>query len=427
MVLRFFLFVAAFLIVSCTEVKFENPDDPDSNYHGETVVIGNQTWLKKNLNYAVSGSVCYENDPANCAKYGRLYNWETAKSICPSGFHLPTKDEWNALVNFVENNEGGAGKHLKSKSGWNESCNESGNGLDSYGFSALPGGFNGPIGAGYGYDDYFASIGYVGRWWSASEDSAGIYAYHWDMNYCNEDIFYGYNHKFYFFSVRCLKNDTKPISSSVSSSSTATQSNITYGDPVFYNDDTYKTVVIGTQTWMARNLNYAAEGSKCIDNLESNCTIYGRLYDWKTAMALPDSCNNYSCASEISQKHQGICPNGWHIPSNADWNILMKFVNLNCSDNSNYCVNAGRYLKATSGWSYSGNGEDKYGFSALPGGYGELYGGFYGVGDIGIWWSATEGDNGDYAFSRGMNSSPEGVRYYYDDKPRLYSVRCLLD
>jgi len=74
MVLRFFLFAVMFLFVSCTELKFENMDDPDSNYHGETVVIGNQTWMKKNLNYAVSGSVCYENDTANCAKYGRLYN-----------------------------------------------------------------------------------------------------------------------------------------------------------------------------------------------------------------------------------------------------------------------------------------------------------------------------------------------------------------
>jgi len=111
----------------------------------------------------------------------------------------------------------------------------------------------------------------------------------------------------------------------------------------------YKFVKIGTQTWMAENLDYNASGSKCYNNSTSNCTTYGRLYDWATA--------------------RNACPDGWHLPSNVDWNVLMKFVNPSCSDNSS-CAGAGTKLKAKSGWnSYSGvpAGMDNYGF--LGGGY----------------------------------------------------------
>ena len=120
----------------------------------------------------------------------------------------------------------------------------------------------------------------------------------------------------------------------------------------------------GTQTWMAENLNYNISGSRCYDNDPANCAIYGRLYNWATAMALPPSCNSSVCASLIFENHRGICPKGWHIPSNDDWRVLTKFVGKN----------AGTQLKATSGWnSYEGisSGEDIYDFAALPGGWGD--------------------------------------------------------
>ena len=88
----------------------------------------------------------------------------------------------------------------------------------------------------------------------------------------------------------------------------------------------YRTVVIGTQTWMAENLNYAVEGSKCYDNDPANCVKYGRLYDWSTAMGFPSSCNEDACSSQIQSKHRGICPSGWHLPSYDDWDILMDYV-----------------------------------------------------------------------------------------------------
>jgi len=123
---------------------------------------------------------------------------------------------------------------------------------------------------------------------------------------------------------------------------------------------------------MAQNLNYKAEGSECYDYQPVNCSKYGRLYNWSTAIK--------------------ACPEGWHLPSNAEWNVLMKYVNPNCQDNS-ICAGVGTKLKATDGWEEGGNGPDNYGFSALPSGS-RFYSNwaFLGKGYGGSWWSFTEGN-----------------------------------
>jgi uncharacterized protein (TIGR02145 family) len=204
-----------------------------------------------------------------------------------------------------------------------------------------------------------------------------------------------------------------------SSSSGSIQTDVIYGTPVTYEGETYQTVVIGTQTWMARNFNYNAEGSKCYDDDPANCTTYGRLYNWATAMALPSNCNSSTCSSQVGKKHKGVCPSGWHIPSDAEWTTLTDFVG---SD-------AGTHLKATSGWNDGGNGRDAYGFAALPGGNGTSYGSFGYVGDYGYWWSATEcGAAG--AWDRDMYYGYyDGASVYRSgyDKAGLYSVRCVKD
>jgi len=160
----------------------------------------------------------------------------------------------------------------------------------------------------------------------------------------------------------------------------------------------YKTVKIGNQVWMAENLAYNAEGSKCYDNNEANGKKYGRLYDWDTAME--------------------SCPEGWHLPSNEEWRTLVDFAGGE--------EIAGKKLKAKSGWAEGGDGTDDFGFSALPGGYGGSGGNFGLVGDYGSWWSASE-YNSNYAYSRYMYYFNEDAYYNDNNKYNLFSVRCLQD
>jgi len=168
-----------------------------------TVVIGSQTWMAKNLNYKVTGSKCYGNAESYCNKYGRLYDWETARLVCPSGWHLPSEFDWGELESYVESDNGCrscAGKHLKSKSGWNSSGKGAdGNGADTYGFSALPGGY------GNGSSGGFDHIGDDGYWWVATEYSAGSPRYR-DMGHIYEEVL-SYNGDLTFlFSVRCVQD-----------------------------------------------------------------------------------------------------------------------------------------------------------------------------------------------------------------------------
>ncbi|MDR2555544.1 MAG: hypothetical protein LBC64_08975 [Fibromonadaceae bacterium] len=190
-----------------------------------------------------------------------------------------------------------------------------------------------------------------------------------------------------------------------------------------YQGETYKTVVIGSQTWMARNLNYDVPDNNtdvCYNNNPANCNTYGRLYDWTTAMKLPPSCNTSSCATSISSKHQGICPNGWHIPTDADWEVLMNAVGGET---------AAIKLKATSGWNIGNGyipGTDIYGFSALPGGYGTLTTGFNNAGFSLLLWSSSE-YNSSSAYRRCWDNDIEYVKNDYSPKIDLHSVRCVKD
>jgi len=182
---------------------------------------------------------------------------------------------------------------------------------------------------------------------------------------------------------------------------------------------------------MLENLNYAVAGSKCggddgtlKDDNTSNCDTYGRLYNWATAMALDAGCNSSYCASKVGPKHRGICPENWHIPNNNDWNELVNFVESENGCTSTSC--SAKYLKSTSGWNSNGSGEDKYGFSALPGGFGSSVGSFHFVGNRGYWWSASQYNNYN-AHRRYMYYDLDYVYYDYYDKAYLQSVRCVQD
>jgi len=185
----------------------------------------------------------------------------------------------------------------------------------------------------------------------------------------------------------------------------------------------YEAVLIGSQTWMAENLKYNASGRKCgdeststlSDNNTSTCDTYGRLYNWETAVALP-GCNATECASQITAKHKGVCPSGWHLPSDAEWDALIDFVG----------ENAGTKLKFASLWTTDGvAGTDDFGFAALPGGYGDS-GSFSDVGYYGSWWSSTEGDASN-AYYWDMNYAIVGLLRNNYSKDYLFSVRCVQD
>jgi len=171
----------------------------------DAVLIGTQTWMAENLNYNASGSKCGDEstgtlkneNTSTCATYGRLYNWYTARDVCPPGWHLPNKDEWDALKSFIESDQSCSNcdaKHLKSPTLWN-----GGTGLDTYGFSALPGGYG-------GYSDgNFRRAGNEGFWWIASESSRyDAFLQYMDCSY--EYASYFNNDKSFLFSVRCLKD-----------------------------------------------------------------------------------------------------------------------------------------------------------------------------------------------------------------------------
>jgi len=163
----------------------------------------------------------------------------------------------------------------------------------------------------------------------------------------------------------------------------------------------YKITKIGGQTWMAENLNYNASGSECYNNQESNCKIYGRLYNWNTA--------------------RSACPSGWHLPSRAEWEVLTNFVNPSCfADCSVYlvscCTGVGTKLKATSGWNNNGNGIDAYGFSALPYNDDKRSGGY--------WWSSSEGHDG-LAPYLGMSCYNDKTEFSYFRSDQFISVRCI--
>ncbi|GBU22217.1 hypothetical protein R80B4_02123 [Fibrobacteres bacterium R8-0-B4] len=170
-----------------------------------SVKIGGKTWMAQNLNYQTGNSWCYDDDKSNCKKYGRLYDWNTAKTACPAGWHLPTHDEWTTLAKAAGGTgdygeKGTAGKALKSISDWRGSGGNSG--TDEYGWSALPGGHR-------EYNGDFKRDGETGCWWTATESKS-----YWSDNvviYRSIDSYYGYMsvdnwEKDIGFSVRCVKN-----------------------------------------------------------------------------------------------------------------------------------------------------------------------------------------------------------------------------
>jgi len=162
----------------------------DSSY--ESVVIGGKTWMVKNMNVPTAESWCYGDAEENCEKYGRLYTWAAAKSVCPRGWKLPDTADWRRLFVAV-GGENTAGEKLKSTSGWHND----GNGTDEFGFSALAGGQR--------YSGSFNNLEREAHWWAATEYSNDAYAAFMYYMYDYARVSPGKSKTSYGLSVRCVK------------------------------------------------------------------------------------------------------------------------------------------------------------------------------------------------------------------------------
>lgn len=192
---------------------------------------------------------------------------------------------------------------------------------------------------------------------------------------------------------------------------------------------TYKTVTIGTQTWMAENLNYSDSVNyprqiRCYNNSLDSCAKYGRLYTWTATM---DSVGTFSTNGKgcgygktcsPTYPVRGICPEGWHLPTKAEFETLFTTVGGEST--------AGKMLKSTSGW--ISNGNDAFGFSALPAGGLYSSGYFLYAGRIGRanFWSATENYK-EHAYCLYLKYEDKGAYQQLLDKSSAYSVRCVKD
>ena len=375
----------------------------------KTIGIGEQTWMAENLNYETENSYCYKDSSIYCSRYGRHYTWATAmdsvgmwsvngkgcglyqncsqiypvRGVCPSGWHLPDTTEWNALIRAV----GGlsvAGEMLKSKSAWN--------GVDAYGFAAVP--------------DAYADTTYI---WSATDfynNKNSVDAYVMRITSYGVEIS-RWGVKNFPRPIRCVKDgNISPESSSsvllLSSSSKASWAYlnpaISYGEMTDDRDgQVYKTVVIDEQIWMAENLNLETGNSYCYNDSTKYCDKYGRLYTWADALE--------------------ACPADWHLPDSTESEKLLSTVG------GEYV--AGTNLKSISDWVENGNGGvDTYGFSAIPAGYKSKEGEYGGLSEYANFWLSAE-----YSSEKGrlmfFYYGGRGGMIGYNYKNELYSIRCL--
>ena len=233
--------------------------------------------------------------------------------------------------------------------------------------------------------------------------------------------------------VMSCSSSVKSSSSSVVSSSSVSDayvapSTVVKGTVTDERDgQTYKTVKIGSQTWMAENLNFATDGSVCYNDSAEYCAKYGRLYQWSDAMDSVGRWGNVGkgCGSfgtcEPEGMVRGVCPEGWHLPNTKEWEILFAAAGGKYS--------AGVKLRSASGWNNDRNGTDDYSFTAVPAGGMGIWAKetFVNGGNYAFFWSSTE-EGSFYAYYMYLKfSSEEAAFNTYYSKDFWLSVRCVMD
>jgi uncharacterized protein (TIGR02145 family) len=202
------------------------------------------------------------------------------------------------------------------------------------------------------------------------------------------------------------------------------------GQPtVIYEGETYPTLLIGDQCWFRKNLNVGQMitvtsnqtdngilEKYCYDNDPENCEEYGGLYQW-------DEMMHYAM-----NKTKGICPYGWHVPSDLEWCLASLHIDpsVNCYANGWSGTDISMKMRSTSGWYASSNGSNESGFTALPGGLRNNYGGLWGFEQGTSFWTSSY-TNVNSAWMRALFYSESGIGRTDDFKTYGYSVRCIKD
>jgi uncharacterized protein (TIGR02145 family) len=445
--------------------------DQDSNTY-KTVIIEDQIWMAENLKTTKyndgtpiplvtnstawsllnSGAYCwYNNDSTNKDTYGALYNWYAVATdkLCPTGWYVPTDEEWVVLQNYFGGNVLGNVMKEKGTFHWHYHNTDPTNhrwlypdtvATNERGFTALPGGHRSNLFLeddtfGFaGIDDYqdirnndstwkFCGIGYSGYWWfflryNRNADKADQVT----MRYNNSDAdTYDQFMTKDGLSVRCLKN-IKAVTQNGSP-----YKEVKYGSTVKdLENNIYKTVQIGSQTWMVENLKTTKyNDGKAIrlvtsERVWKNLTTPGYCWYNNNPVAYKDLFGAlYNWHTVNTDK---LCPVGWHVPSDVEWIVLIDY--LGGEDISAEKLREAWYHH----WNYPNwYATNETGFTAVPGGVINDNGEFGGVGEVGVWWSSSRCEDPHFVWSRSMINSKSSLYREEQSKKNGFSVRCVKD
>lgn len=381
-----------------TLVEYDRPDINALDINGKkykTVKIGEQTWMAENLADASSG-VWYNNDQSTYEPlgYGKLYTLSEAQSVANNvtGWHLPTKYECELLIDIAGGEGPDNGKKLKSKFDWSNDHN----GTDDFGFNAKPAGeLLSPTYQGSGTDAWITT--------NTESGTGYIYCLHIGGSYPDAVGMTSGVSSMNSHSVRLVKDMSVNIGGR-----------------------DYKVVQIGNQLWMAENLDWKFNTLNFRDSvnnpLDTTTAIQAAYYNYDESTYGVNGNKygllyNWYAVDYINQYLEGLgVPDGWHAPSRTEWSTLI-----------NICgQNPGTKLKSTSGWlDWIGpNGDDYYGFSAYPAGYGSGYGGGFGnVGANASFWTSTSEVVDSYYRQIDNTSDGSIVGEFIHEKFGFFSLR----
>ena len=425
-------------------IEYGTMTDPRDGKTYRTVEILGQIWMAENLNYAepeVGLSYCYNSDEKNCELYGRLYSRDATmnsskcnhqsycdlgsgpiQGVCPDGWHIPTYSEMQELVDLVDS----TASPLISTAGWGvEDSLVIEPGTDTYGLSFVG---SGAFDARSDYND----LGNVAYIWVYKPS---IYDYYLLLKpQYNKAYIYSFDNYPLYLSVRCVKGDGVEPSSSSSSvdweklkprlTEKGEQFNpdIEYGTMTDPRDGkTYRTVEVEGVTWMAENLNYTGHEigkSYCFNDDEEMCELYGRFYSRDAAMNSSKCVFGASCLLG-NDTLQGICPDGWHIPTYSETQALETLANKKAQP-----------LMSTIGWGtedslYISPGVDTYGLSFVGTGEYSTKDSFNDIGEYAFIWVYYQSPDMYYLLIRGKDN--EAFIKSFDGYESNFSVRCVKD